>query len=82
MLLDCWPGSEPRRPENRPCDVWMRKGLGRPGALSGQAGCRNGPGAGLPMTEVLQLHGVRFSRVLASLMSSHARRIYGPTDAA
>jgi hypothetical protein len=28
------------------------------------------------MTEVLQLHGVKFSRILASLMTKHARRIY------
>jgi D-alanine-D-alanine ligase len=35
-----------------------------------------GPGLGLPMTEVLQLHGIKFSKVLASLMTKHARRIY------
>jgi D-alanine-D-alanine ligase len=35
-----------------------------------------GPGAGLPMTEVLTLHGVSFARVLASLMTKHARRIF------
>ena len=28
------------------------------------------------MTEVLQLHGVKFSRILASLMTKHARQIY------
>jgi hypothetical protein len=37
-----------------------------------------GPDPGLPMTEVLQLHGVKFSRILASLMTKHARRIYAP----
>lgn len=37
-----------------------------------------GPSPGLPMTEVLQLHGVKFSKVLASLMTKHARRIYAP----
>ena len=37
-----------------------------------------GPDPGLPMTEVLQLHGVKFSRVLASLMTKHARQIYAP----
>lgn len=39
-----------------------------------------GPASGLPMTEVLQLHGIRFSRVLASLMTKHARRIYGSSQ--
>ena len=37
-----------------------------------------GPDPGLPMTEVLQLHGVKFSRILASLMTKHAHRIYAP----
>lgn len=37
-----------------------------------------GPNLGLPMTEVLQLHGVKFSKVLASLMTKHAYRIYPP----
>lgn len=32
-----------------------------------------GPDIGLPFTEVLQLHGIEFSKVLASLMSKHAR---------
>jgi D-alanine-D-alanine ligase len=31
-----------------------------------------GPGLGLPFTEVLQLHRIKFSKVLASLMSKHA----------
>jgi D-alanine-D-alanine ligase len=35
-----------------------------------------GPDPGLPMTEVLLLHGIKFSRMLASLMTKHARRIY------
>lgn len=35
-----------------------------------------GPHMGLPMTEVLHLHGIKFSRVLASLMSKHALRIH------
>ncbi len=39
-----------------------------------------GPAEGLPMTEVLQLHGIRFPQVLASLMTKHARRIYGPSQ--
>lgn len=34
-----------------------------------------GPDAGLPFTEVLNLHGVKFSRALASLMSKHALRL-------
>lgn len=37
-----------------------------------------GPHLGLPMTEVLQLHGVKFSKVLASLMTKHARRLHPP----
>lgn len=37
-----------------------------------------GPGPGLPMTEVLELHAVKFQKVLASLMSKHARRIHSP----
>ena len=37
-----------------------------------------GPGLGLPFTEVLYLHRVKFSRVLASLMSKHARRLFPP----
>jgi len=39
-----------------------------------------GPNLGLPMTEVLHMHGIKFSRVLASLMSKHARRIYAPAQ--
>jgi D-alanine-D-alanine ligase len=34
-----------------------------------------GPHIGLPFTEVLDLHRIKFSTVLASLMSKHARRI-------
>lgn len=35
-----------------------------------------GPNPGLPMTEVLQLHGIAFSEALASLVTKHARRIH------
>jgi D-alanine-D-alanine ligase len=37
-----------------------------------------GPNLGLPMTEVLHLHGIKFSRVLASLMSKYARGLHAP----
>jgi D-alanine-D-alanine ligase-like ATP-grasp enzyme len=34
-----------------------------------------GPSLGLPFTEVLQLHRIKFSKALASLMSKHARAL-------
>jgi D-alanine-D-alanine ligase len=34
-----------------------------------------GPHEGLPFTEVLALHGVKFERALASLISKHAKKI-------
>ncbi len=34
-----------------------------------------GPSLGLPFTEVLQLHGIKFSKALASLMSKHAHAL-------
>ncbi|KKU13194.1 MAG: hypothetical protein UX20_C0029G0019 [Candidatus Magasanikbacteria bacterium GW2011_GWC2_45_8] len=34
-----------------------------------------GPDLGLPMTEVLALHGVRFDEMLASLLSKYARAV-------
>ncbi len=34
-----------------------------------------GPSLGLPFTEVLQLHGIKFSKALASLMTKHARAL-------
>jgi D-alanine-D-alanine ligase len=40
-----------------------------------------GPGLGLPFTEVLQLHGIKFSKVLASLMTKHARRLQASSQA-
>ena len=39
-----------------------------------------GPDPGLPMTEVLLLHGVKFSKILASLMTKHAHQIYAPAQ--
>jgi D-alanine-D-alanine ligase len=35
-----------------------------------------GPDKGLPMTEVLALHGVSFKHLLTSLLSKHARSLY------
>jgi hypothetical protein len=40
-----------------------------------------GPSPGLPLTEVLWLHGIKFSRVLASLMTKHARRLQAASEA-
>lgn len=63
-------------------DVRIDPADGTPYFIDANPNTAFGPSTGLPMTEVLQLHGVRFGRVLASLMSSHARRIYGPSGAA
>jgi hypothetical protein len=40
-----------------------------------------GPRPGLPFTEVLQLHGITFSRALAGLMTKHARRLQAASQA-
>jgi D-alanine-D-alanine ligase len=40
-----------------------------------------GPGLGLPFTEVLRLHHVKFSKVLASLMTKHAHRLQAASHA-
>jgi D-alanine-D-alanine ligase len=40
-----------------------------------------GPRLGLPFTEVLQLHGIKFSKVLASLMTKHASRLQAASQA-
>jgi D-alanine-D-alanine ligase-like ATP-grasp enzyme len=40
-----------------------------------------GPRPGLPFTEVLQLHGIKFSKVLASLMTKHARLLQAVSPA-
>jgi D-alanine-D-alanine ligase len=58
-------------------DVRMDPETGAPYFIDANPNTAFGPGAGLPMTEVLAFHGVSFSRVLASLMTKHARRIFG-----
>ena len=57
-------------------DVRIDAATGTPYFTDANPNTAFGPGLGLPMTEVLQLHGVKFSRILASLMAKHARRIY------
>ena len=60
-------------------DVRVDPGTATPYFIDANPNTAFGPAPGLPMTEVLTLHRVRFPRVLASLLSKHARRIYGPT---
>jgi D-alanine-D-alanine ligase len=57
-------------------DVRIDAATGTPYFTDANPNTAFGPGLGLPMTEVLQLHGVKFSKVLASLMTKHAHRIY------
>lgn len=59
-------------------DVRIDPDTGTPYFTDANPNTAFGPNPGLPMTEVLQLHGVQFSEVLASLMTKHARRIYAP----
>ena len=63
-------------------DVRIDPATGTPYFTDANPNTAFGPGLGLPMTEVLQLHGIKFSKVLASLMTKHARRIYAPAEAA
>jgi D-alanine-D-alanine ligase len=35
-----------------------------------------GPNLGLPFTEVLDMHGIKFEKILSSLLSKHAREIF------
>lgn len=63
-------------------DVRIEATTGTPYFTDANPNTAFGPGMGLPMTEVLHLHGVKFSRVLASLVSKHARRIYPRSQAA
>lgn len=63
-------------------DVRIEAATGTPYFTDANPNTAFGPHIGLPMTEVLALHGVKFSRVLASLMSKHARQIYAPTQPA
>jgi D-alanine-D-alanine ligase len=57
-------------------DVRIDEATGTPYFTDANPNTAFGPSLGLPMTEVLQFHGVKFSRILASLMTKHARRIY------
>ncbi len=59
-------------------DVRIEPAAGIPYFTDANPNTAFGPHLGLPMTEVLALHGVKFSKVLASLVSKHARRIYPP----
>lgn len=59
-------------------DVRIEAATGVPYFTDANPNTAFGPHLGLPMTEVLHLHGVKFSRVLASLLSKHARRIQAP----
>jgi D-alanine-D-alanine ligase len=62
-------------------DVRIDEATGTPYFTDSNPNTAFGPRLGLPFTEVLQLHGVKFSRVLASLMSKHARRLHPVSDA-
>jgi len=59
-------------------DVRVDAATGTPYFTDANPNTAFGPDPGLPMTEVLRLHGVKFSRILGSLMTKHARRIYTP----
>ena len=59
-------------------DVRIDAATGRPYFTDANPNTAFGPDPGLPMTEVLQLRGVKFSRILASLMTKHARHVYAP----
>jgi len=61
-------------------DVRIDVATGTPYFTDANPNTAFGPSLGLPMTEVLQMHGIKFSKVLASLMSKHARRIYAPAQ--
>ncbi len=57
-------------------DVRIEVATGTPYFTDANPNTAFGPSPGLPLTEVLQLHGIKFSKVLASLMTKHARSIY------
>jgi D-alanine-D-alanine ligase len=59
-------------------DVRVDPATGIPYFVDANPNTAFGPDPGLPMTEVLLMHKIKFSRLLASLMTKHARRIYGP----
>lgn len=63
-------------------DVRIDPATGTPYFIDANPNTAFGPNPGLPLTEVLLLHEVKFSRVLASLMTKHARRIYAPAQPA
>lgn len=59
-------------------DIRLDAATGTPFFTDANPNTAFGPHLGLPMTEVLQLHGIKFSKILASLMTKHARRIHPP----
>jgi len=59
-------------------DVRIDAATGTPYFTDANPNTAFGPDPGLPMTEVLHLHGVKFSKILASLMTKHAHQIYAP----
>lgn len=61
-------------------DVRIDAATGTPYFTDANPNTAFGPNLGLPMTEVLQMHGIKFSKVLASLMSKHAHRIHAPAQ--
>ncbi len=61
-------------------DVRIDPDTGAPYFTDANPNTAFGPNPGLPMTEVLQLHGIAFTEVLASLMTKHARRIHPPAQ--
>ncbi|KKT36399.1 MAG: D-alanine-D-alanine ligase [Candidatus Collierbacteria bacterium GW2011_GWA1_44_12] len=54
-------------------DVRVQDDTGIPYFTDSNPNTAFGPDAGLPMTEVLALHGISFDEVLASLLSNYAR---------
>jgi len=56
-------------------DVRIDETSGAPYFTDANPNTAFGPDVGLPFTEVLQLHGIEFSKVLVSLMSKHARTL-------
>lgn len=57
-------------------DVRVDSETGNPYFIDANPNTAFGPSMGLPLTEVLALHHVTFSDVLASLISKYARKIY------
>jgi D-alanine-D-alanine ligase len=61
-------------------DVRLDPTSGTPYFIDANPNTAFGPHPGLPMTEVLLLHKLRFPKVLASLVTKHARRLYPPAQ--